>query len=69
MLTQHDIKNLIAAMRLEFATKLDLAELRDDFRVLQTAVDASMKRFDAFQTELLATNHRVTRLEKHTGLI
>jgi hypothetical protein len=75
MLTNKDIQKLIAAFkeifptRDEVATKAELAELRADFNVLQTAVDASMKRFDAFQTELLTTNHRVTGLEKHTGLI
>lgn len=75
MLTDQDIQKLIKAFseifptREEVVTKAELAELRIDFNVLQTAVDSISKKFDAFQTELLATNHRVTRLEKHTGLI
>lgn len=75
MLTDNDIQRLIKAFKDMFpglddiATKTELAELREDFNVLQTAVDNAMKRFDTFQTELLATNHRVTRLEKHTGLV
>jgi hypothetical protein len=75
VLTDKYIQKLIKAFRDTFpglddiATKTELAELRGDFNVLQTAVDNAIKRFDTFQTELLATNHRVTRLEKHTGLI
>lgn len=75
MLTDKDIQRLIIAFRGVFpglddiATKTELAELKESFNVLQTAMDNVVIRFDNFQVEMLAVNHRVTRLEKHTGLI
>lgn len=69
MLTQQDIKNLIEAMREVFATKEEFTELKSSFNDLQTSMDNITVKFDKFQTEMVVINHRVTKLEKHTGII
>lgn len=63
------IKLLIVSMREEFPTRIEFDELRGEFRALQQTMDGVIKRFDVFETEMRAMNHRVGRLEKHTGLI
>lgn len=48
MLTDQDIRKLIAAVKEEFPTKADFEDLRGDFRTLQTSVDNYAKRADTY---------------------
>lgn len=63
MITPEDIRNLIKAFKEVFATKEELAELRDEFRVLASSVDNYGKRADVYYQEMLVLNHRVNRHE------
>ncbi len=66
MLEDKDIQKLIEvfATREEVATKQDLEELREDFRGLQTSVDAYANKADAYFQEMVMLSHKVDRLEK-----
>jgi len=66
MLTAEDIKKLIEvfATREEVATKIDLEGLKEDFRNLQTSVDAYAKKADGYFQEMLMLSHKVDRHEK-----
>jgi len=66
MLTAEDIKKLIEvfATREEVATKIDLEGLKEDFRDLQTSVDAYAKKADGYFQEMLMLSHKVDRHEK-----
>lgn len=66
MLTNDDIKKLVEvfATREEVALKSDLEDLKQDFRVLQSAVDGFAQKADAYFQEMLLLAHRVDRLEK-----
>ena len=66
MLTDEDIKKLIEvfATREEVATKQDLEELKEDFRNLQTSVDAYAKKADTYFQEMVMLARKVDRHEK-----
>ncbi len=70
MLTDNDIKKLtdIFATREEllelFPTKNEFEELRQDFRDLQSAVDAYAHKADVYFQEMVVLTHKVDRLEK-----
>ncbi|KKT17381.1 MAG: hypothetical protein A2654_01495 [Candidatus Nealsonbacteria bacterium RIFCSPHIGHO2_01_FULL_43_31] len=66
MLDDKDIQKLIEvfATREEVATKQDLEELKEDFRNLQTSVDAYAKKADTYFQEMVMLTHKVDRLEK-----
>ena len=61
MLTNEDIKKLVKAHKTIFATKEDLEklkeDLRQDFGVLQTAVDNYAKRADTYFQEMVMLSH------------
>lgn len=53
MITPEDIRNLVKAFKEVFATKEELAELRDELRVLASTVDNYRKRADMYYQEML----------------
>ena len=66
MLEDKDIQKLIEvfATREEIVTKLEFNELKEDFRNLQSSVDAYAKRADAYFQEMVMLTHKVDRHEK-----
>lgn len=66
MLDKEDIQKLVEvfATRDEVATKMDLENIREDFRNLQASVDAYAKKADSFFQEMVALAHKVDRHEK-----
>ena len=66
MLDDKDIQKLIEvfATREEIVTKQDFGGLKEDFRNLQTSVDAYAKKADAYFQEMVMLARKVDRLEK-----
>ena len=66
MLDKEDIQKLIEvfATRDEVVTKMDFEDLREDFRNLQTSVDAYAVKADKFFQELVMLSNKVDRHEK-----
>jgi len=66
MLTDKDIQKLIKVFptKDEAVLKNDFEELRQDFRNLQTSVDAYAKKADNYFQEMVMLSHKVDRLEQ-----
>jgi len=68
MLTNEDIKNLIAAQEKVFATKEELnnglENIRKDFLDLQTSVDAYSKKADTYYLEMTSLSSQVDRHDR-----
>ena len=66
MLDGEDIQKLIEvfATRDEIVLKSDFEELREDFRTLQSAVDAYAVKADKYFQEMVMLTHKVDRHEK-----
>jgi len=66
MLDENDIQKLIEvfATREEIVTKKEFEDLKQDFRNLQTSVDAYAQKADKFFQELVMLAHKVDRHEK-----
>jgi hypothetical protein len=73
MLTPEDIKNLtdyqIEAFKDVFVVKDDFNELREQFDILQTSIDAYAKRADTYFQEMVSLAHKVDRHEKWFHMI
>ena len=71
MLDDKDIQKLIEvfATRDEIVTKYDFEGLKEDFRNLQSSVDAYAKKADAYFQEMVMLTHKVDRHEKWFHLI
>lgn len=68
MLTDEDIKKIIAANKEVFPTKEDFEffkdEMRKNFSDLLTAVDSYAKRADTFFQEMVMLSRKVDKMEK-----
>lgn len=69
MLTDQDIKKLIAAEKEVFTTKEDFEMMRGDFVALQTSVDSYAKRADTYYQEVVVLVHKVQRMEDWIRLV
>jgi hypothetical protein len=68
MLTTKDIKNLVEVLKDEFVTKREFFELDSKVDRMITNVDLYAKKVEVYYQEMMALNHRVTRVEKKIGL-
>ena len=66
MLTDKDIQKLIKVFptKDEVVLKNDFEELRQDFRNLQSSIDAYAKKADDYFQEMVMLSHKVDRLEQ-----